>query len=549
MRIFRHLAAALVVAGAWGCSDIEVVNPNNPDRDRTLANPADVEALAASQFQQVIGATHGAIGRIQTGMMTASFMSASTLANNGMGPRSAIPRQQIDNAVGNTYQGENFAEYRLLSFVARNAADVLARSKADGFSLGANREGDRLRLNAWAHFVYGLAAGYLSLGYDSAGVPRPDDAAGFIPPLESYAAINAFALAQFDSALVYASTSGVTALPGGWLTGPGGDGVSMAEFQKVVRSYAAQVRASVARNSAERAAVNWNQVIADATAGIDEDLLINMNPSLGWDYSWLATTLHFRDTNWHQQPYYIIGMADVSGAFATWLATTRTDRTPFVIVTPDQRFPQGATRAAQQRPVADDDDPLPAGQYYRNRAEGDQAAVGWEVSFYDDYRHRAFSDASRIGEFPILTKAEVDMLAAEGYIRTGNIPAAAALIDITRTAAGLPALTGAVTATGQPVPGGAQCVPQVPIGTNPPACGDIFEAMKWEKRIETAFTSWGAWFFDARGWGDLPIGTAVHWPVPSQEANARVISIYNMGGAGNPGGATESTYGYGVGTR
>jgi hypothetical protein len=550
MRLFRHLAASALVVSVVGCTDLEVVNPNNPDRSRTLANPADVEALAATQYQQIIIATHGSIARMQTGMMTASLMNASTLANNGMGPRGGIPRSQIDNSVGNAYQGENFAEYRLLSFVARNSADVLFRSKVPDFALGTGQEGNLQRLKAWAHFTYGLATGYLSLAYDSAGVPRPDDPPGFIPPLESYSDVNAFALAQFDSALAYAAQSGTTALPTGWLTGPTGATVSMTRFAQVVRSYRAQIRAGVARTPEERGAVNWDAVIADATAGIDSDLLVETNPSVNWDYSWLATTLHFRDVNWHQMTPYIIGMADTSGEYDAWLATPRNNRTPFVIVTPDRRFPQGASRAAQQRPANEDDTALPPGQYFRNRNPGkDQAATGWENSFYDHYRHRGWADASRIGLFPFLTRAEVDMLAAEGHIRRGNIGAAAALIDRTRTAAGLPALAGVVTTAAQSVPGGAQCVPRVPLGTSPTVCGTIMEAMKWEKRLETAYTSWGAWFFDSRGWGDLPIGTAVHWPVPSQEANARVMPIYNMGGVGNPGGAATSTYGFGVGER
>jgi len=243
-------------------------------------------------------------------------------------------------------------------------------------------------------------------------------------------------------------------------------------------------------------------------------------------------------------------MEDVIGAFDTWLAAPRDTRQPFLIVTPDQRFPSGATRAEQTRSEDDDDDPLPAGQYFRNRNPGkDQSGSGWANSWYDHYRFRAFADASRIGDFPLLTKAEIDMLAAEGYIRTSNIPAAAALIDITRTAAGLPALTGAVTTATQPVPGGDQCVPRVPPPTGPTVCGNIMEAMKWEKRLETAYTSYGAWFFDARGWGDLVIGTPLYWPVPVQEANARGSLVYNVGGEGRPGGATENTYGYGVGSR
>jgi hypothetical protein len=223
-----------------------------------------------------------------------------------------------------------------------------------------------------------------------------------------------------------------------------------------------------------------------------------------------------------------------------------------VIVTPDTRFPQGATRDVQNRITADDDKALPAGQYFRNRNPGkDQNQNNWRDSQYDHYRFRAFADANRTGAFPLFTRAENDMLAAEGYIRKQDFASAATLIDRTRTAAGLPALTGMVTSATQPVPGGAQCVPRVPVGPDftSTACGTIFEAMKWEKRMETAYTTYGAWFFDSRGWGDLAIGTALHWPVPNQELDARILPIYNLGGVDRMDGATESTYGYGVGER
>lgn len=550
MRFLRGILGVTAVAVAASGCDLEVQNPNNPDRRQVLGNPADVEALASSQFQAILNATMGSIASVQTGMMTASLMNSSTLANNGMGPRSGIPRQPIDNNVGNAYETENYREYRLLSFVARNAVDVLNAASSQGFTLGAGRDGDFNRMKAFTFFNYGLALGYLSMVYDSAGVPRTTDPTGFIPPLEHYSVINEFALAQFDSARAYASRAGTTALPSGWLTGPAGVTVDMARFQQVIRSYAAIVRAGVARTPAERGAVSWTQVIADATNGITSDLVVAMNPNNGWDYAWLATTLHFRDANWHQMTYYIIGMGDTSGAFDQWLAQPRDSRQPFLIVTPDRRFPQGTTRDAQTRSAALDDAPLPAGQYFRNRNPGkDQAAVGWGNSWYDHYRHRAWADATRIGDFPLLTRAEVDMLAAEGYIRTNNVPAAAALIDRTRVPAGLPALTGVVTTAAQPVPGGADCVPRVPQGTGPTACGTVLEAMKWEKRLETAYTGFGNWFFDARGWGDLIVGTPIHWPVPAQEANARGFQPYNLGGVGSPTGAAANTYGYGEGQR
>jgi hypothetical protein len=156
-----------------------------------------------------------------------------------------------------------------------------------------------------------------------------------------------------------------------------------------------------------------------------------------------------------------------------------------------------------------------------------------------------------VADHPIFTRAENDMLAAEGYIRKGNFAAAATLIDRTRTANGLPALSGAITAADQAVPGGSQCVPRIPVGPNftSTACGTIMEAMKWEKRLEMAYTAFGGWYFDSRGWGDLPEGTAVQWPVPVQELDARRVPLYNLGGIGKDGGAGPSTYGYGTGDR
>ena len=551
MRFLGFITVACVVGGLAGCKEsLQVDNFNNPDRARVLARPSDVEGLAASQFQAVISGTIGSITRPNTSMMTMAFENASGLANNGLGARSGMPRGSIGNGRGNTYAEDNFSTFRVLSLSARNVSDVLNRAKAPGFSLGTSA-GDEQRLRAFAHFVHGVTLGYLAATYDSVGIPRPTDGSVEVPPLEGYAAVNAYALTELDSALLYARKPGTTALPTNWLTGPGGEVVPADSFVRVIRSYKAKLRAQVARTPAERAAVNWAEVIADATNGIRRDLVVQMDPDKGWDYAWLSTQLHYRDTNWHQMTYYIIGMADVSGAYDTWLATNRDNRAPFLIITPDLRFPQGATRTAQQEPTADK--PLVrARQYFRNRPQSqDQASQDWHNSFYDHYRWRGFADASRIGPFPIFTVAENDMLAAEGYIRTGNIAAAAALIDKTRTTAGLPALVGAVTTSTDPVPGGASCVPRVPVSPTftTTACGNIFEAMKWEKRMETAYTTYGAWYLDSRGWGDLPEGTPISWPVPFQELDARGKAIYDLGGVGGPSAAAASAYGFGSGTK
>ena len=74
-------------------------------------------------------------------------------------------------------------------------------------------------------------------------------------------------------------------------------------------------------------------------------------------------------------------------------------------------------------------------------------------------------------------------------------------------------------------------------------CRNIWEALKWEYRLETAYTGYGMWFFAGRGWGDLPQGTAVHRPVPYQELQVRIEPFYGLGGVDGVAGSGKGNYG------
>jgi hypothetical protein len=100
-----------------------------------------------------------------------------------------------------------------------------------------------------------------------------------------------------------------------------------------------------------------------------------------------------------------------------------------------------------------------------------------------------------------------------------------------------------VTSTTQQVPGGlSSCVPQVPSGSTV-SCGTLFEALKYEKRMETAYSSFGRFWIDDRGWGDLVAGTALEFPVPYQEMQSRQKGSYNLGG-GFGSSSPKGTYGF-----
>jgi len=254
-------------------------------------------------------------------------------------------------------------------------------------------------------------------------------------------------------------------------------------------------------------------------------------------------------------------MADVSGAYATWIAKPLSERgtdQPFFMVTPDLRFPQGATRAAQNADFAKTSCNAASTvckRYFENRVPGgDQnSGLGFGLSNYDFVRFQSWNvsgdGTARNGNTPFMMKAEVDLLQAEGLYRQGNFAAAGALVNITRTRNGLPAITTFDANTA--VPGGAtDCVPKVPVAPfNVVACGKLLDALKYEKRIETAYTHYAPWFLDGRGWGELPKDTPLFWAVPYQDLQARgrsTADIYGTGpGPGNAPGSTAATSVYG----
>jgi len=563
LRRYAALAVAVVALGA--CEDtLTVVNPNQGDTERVLGTPGDAENLLGSYYKRWHSGVFGSISDLESMANVFSFMNYSSLANECMNSHAPFSGAQNTNTPGNTCQSNKYRLYSIGSEVNRVASSFLARLD-DGLNLGTPARNARAR--AFAEFLNGISLGYIAMMYDSAGIVTaatdPED------PGELYAhtVVRDSAFAALDRAITIASTPAAGAegfpLPASWIPSP--TTFSAAEFIKLVRSYRARIRANMARTPTERGAVDWPAVIADASAGITATHQITTNTVTGPSIAWRSQ--HFTFGLWHQMPPFFIGMADTSGSYASWIATPRGARgagsTNFFMATPDLRFPQGATRAAQQADFA-----LSSCQgaaqtckrYFVNRAGNDQfAGEGWGWSQYDFARFWSWNisgaaGTARNGPAPIYVKEELDLLKAEGLYRAGDYAGAAAIVNVTRVRAGLPAITifDATTA----VPGGNACVPKVPKGTPAPGaiftavgCGNLWDALKYEKRIETAHTTYSPWFLDGRGWGDLAEAVPLFWAVPYQDLQARGrpnSAIYGAGpGSGNAPNSTHGPSAYG----
>jgi hypothetical protein len=548
----RLWSAAVVVAGGLvlgGCRDnpLDVSNPNNPNVAQVYGTPKDVETIISTNFQQMWNAQQGNIGiGVQT--MVMSFESHSGLANFGMGARAAIPRGPVSNDLGNSDQDIIFNDFDKLTRNSRSAANAIAamdRFIAAGGGTGSAAEDARDRSFAYFNLGYGL--GNIALLYDSAAIITPTVPSDVIPPLSTSKAVMDVALTFLDSALVISQSAAATngangwPIPKAWMSAAAD--VPVGTWKQIIHSYKARFRAGIGRTPADRTAVDWNTVVTDATAGITSDLIVAANASGGWGAAWidqLAT-----DATWSQMTPFVLGMADTTGLYDAWLATPLNSRAPFLLGTPDKRFPAGATRDLQTAVTGTSHAGTAVGTilYFRNRPVGDdKPVVAWGNWYYDNWRFWGVNQGGGNGPLIAFAKTENDMLAAEGYIRTARVALAVPLINITRVRAGLAPIPAGAAATDQ-VPGGTGCVPRVPVGPNytSTACGSVFEAMKWEKRMETSFTGYAQWFLDARGWGDLVEGTVLEWPVPWEELFARQnLTIYTTVNSR----AVKGTYGF-----
>jgi hypothetical protein len=521
------LVGSLLLLGTAACADLEVVNLNDADAERALATAGDVEALIAGSYNTWFRGVYAYSG---PGMFlsNAAFQHNAPWANAGMEVYGRIPRVSIVNNVADSnysyFTRPWYYCYRAIAAVASGLKALENPEVAD--ELGATNVA---RAKAYGKFVLGIAHATVAVLFDRGfAVDETTDLAQPQEPM-GYNELMTVALAQLDQAATLSAATSFT-LPDAWMQAT----ITNQQLAKIAKSFKARFRAAVARTPAERAAVNWQALIADVDAGVTEDLVLYYDDYNGWSWDVLGYLTY---PGWTSAAYFIWGMADQSGNYQKWLDlaldaknTKFPDGSDVLILTPDTRFPQGNSVTAQrtaQGEVIHIATASQAGDTWKRPERG-----VWRWSWYKPFRGWEYWQEEQFYQ-PEIKVTEMRLLKAEALFRTNNKAGAAAIINQTRTAAGL----NATDANGT----NSSCVPKLPSGQ----CGDLWEMLKWEKRIENlGFGIFGApMYFDSRGWGDLWKNTYLQLPVPCKEI--QVLQLLPCGTFGGPGGemsAAKSTY-------
>lgn len=508
----RKLIPALALLLS-ACQELTVSNQNEPDRERATQQPLATEAFVASAFRSWWN-VGGHDDYPSWALSTIAHEVTSGFADFGQLELSAEPRSAWNNSPVNARNEVTEDPWYDLYATNSTVNDALIAIDSGLVIVDAPRTA---RTRAVAKLLQGISHGYLGLYFDQAFVVDETVSldtmlnAAFVP----YPEVIEAAVAQIDAAITVAGANNFTLPVDSWLFAD----MSRDQFVRLANSFAARLLAYSPRTRAERAAVDWTEVIRRIDAGVTADFAPVGQPDILWhDWQRLVARVRTasRPSDFGRPSYWLLGPADSANGFVNWVATPVQNRVAFQIRTKDRRI-QGTTG------------PASPGKYVGYNLNNIFAASRGTYRFSWYYFHRfGTGETWRSGPMPALTVAEMDLLKAEGLIRLGRAAEAVPLINKTRVANGqlLP-----VTIDGPPdLPG---CVPRKLNG----ACGSLWDALRYEKGIEGLGVSGVIRYFDARGWQTLATNSLIHLPVPGRELAVLQRPLYTFGGPGGEGSA------------
>ncbi len=482
------------------CADLEVTNLNDPDRQRAIQTPSDVEALLSGSFNNWFWSYQGSYPVCP--LSVAANAHSSSWGNWGMKDSRWEPRIAFNNDPSCGYSGVAEAPWGDAYASLAGARDGMA-AIADGLTIEEAGVDVTPRAVAFGKMVQGLAHANIARIYDQAFIIDENTDLAAIELVSAEQVFQA-GMQKLDEAIQVAQSSTFT-IPSAWM-GYGGDW-SSSDLAQLMKAFKVRFTIQMPRSVAERDALDWSGVLTALSAGLPKDY-VNYYDDINWGWHRAKQQCGGRQSGWTRIDMRTIGPSDVSGAWETWINQADPwDKLPFEIVTPDSRITV---------PFQPEED----GKYieYMGNSPFPASRGIWTHSHYIDNR---FNVPTWIGTYPDFVEAEVDFIRAEAWYRTGQFAQVREVVNQYRANGDLPPFT-----TNENPDGPDLCVPQNPNGT----CGDLWEALKYEKRIENYHYGSASEFMDDRGWGDLESGTWLELPVPGEELLLLLMEIYSFGG-------------------
>jgi hypothetical protein len=559
------LALALGLSST-ACLDLDVANENNPDRRRALSSPADVEFIVGvSTWRRWYAPIHSLANIANPFPTIAGEMGTSSTTMNvhwGQDPPAAYHNDELVAQVWMPRHG-----YDQWSQCVSTANDALLQIN-EGMRIrtddGTGEITDNTdRAVAWGKLWQGICIGYLANFLDRFPIATEQDT---LPVRwqdlaewervqlqeENWRQRLPLSIGAIEDAIELMEASEPWFTPAVWVPGRS---YSTQEIIQLAHTMIARILIYSARTPADRAALDWNKILFHTERGLSTyDWGPVLESGVVTDPSYLAR-LSNTGTGSFRAHYLLIGPADQSGGYQEWIAVEPRDEADrFIIETPDRRI-LGATpvpvSATTGNPTSTTANPITNehhGAYFRyvTAAGGYSTLVGLQHrSWYGWWRRINEQNLvsppahSEQGHFQKATVDENRLYMAEALLRLNRVEEAVDLINVTRTRghtvgtivyeSNLPPLEADGTV---PEVDGA-CVPRRTNGD----CGDVWDALMYERDIELVGIEPTRSWMDRRGFGQLRDGVWTQLPVPARYLTSLGVASYTFGGVGGESSA------------
>ena len=313
-----------------GCADLDVGNTNAPDQSRALAKPEDVESLIKSTFLSFWQGIHVTGGSFNPGVMADA--NTSSWGNYGMRELSSEPRAAANNSPAWNYAYALEQPWYYWYGAISAAKDGLASLKAGqegGKTFLADAAADK-RAEVFAKFIMGASNAMVAVYYDKGFYVDGSTDFSKTPELSDYNTLMASAITALKGVISDAEANASVAIPEDWMQIAG---LTMGDLAKITHGLIARWTAGVARTAQERGAVNWADVKSHASKG-------KPFAPVGDGVYWWSRTQYYCGVSpsWGRADYKLIGPADKSGGYQTWLNTHVANLLAFSMTTDDKRL-------------------------------------------------------------------------------------------------------------------------------------------------------------------------------------------------------------------
>lgn len=484
----------------YGCADLNVKNPNQPETDRVLATAEDLKGVAAGAFISLYYPYTTYLGNVNL-EWTADYVTMTNNVNGWWADFKVEPRPQYNNTLANASRFICTDPFKSFTRAISTANDVLKGLEQDGKQIGTNGSENEM-IRAAMYFVRAMAYGYIATTYDKGYIfsYKTDLAKQPIQPLVSYTEIIKESLIAFDTTIAICNRGTGGKFPGGastlistFINTPAA--MNATQFGKLANTYAAHFMIQNSRTAEENSKVDWKKVQGYAEKGITEDYNINIGEVAGWYNSFMV----------------------ISGLDWYW----RTDHR--VIRYMDPSYPKRFPLDAASYPEAKSDDArLKLYFKYETGLSFFRAERGKQLrSHYRFARYDALYKANGIGTCPFMYAEVTPLMRAEAAIMQGDLSTAIQILN-----------TGRRKTIGK--------LPDIPATATKQQLLDIVHG---ERNLELMLTDFALHFKDIRRQDALQVGTILHFPVPADELAILSQPFYTFGGAlnvGKPGTASGS---------